>query len=42
MYVGFASVTELEDEPWWENGFPKELQLRHALRVYRWLVDKHA
>ena len=42
MYVGFASAADLEDEQWWTDGFPQELQLRHALQVYRWLEGKHA
>jgi hypothetical protein len=41
MYIGFASAVELEDEPWWAEGFPEELQLRHALEVYRWLAREH-
>ena len=42
MYIGFASAVELEDEVWWEAGFPEELQLCHAMAVYRWLADRHA
>ena len=42
IYIGFASATELEDEAWWEEGFPEGLLLCHALAVYRWLASRHA
>ena len=42
MYIGFASAAELEEEPWWETGFPEALLLCHALEVYRWLEQEQA